>query len=357
MNKAPTFKYLEEYIEFIGGYRSATGKVHSMFDHLPVPINLARYDVNFIQNVSEQTTNIYGYGSKNVAAYTDRQAELAYAIVDKYRKQLLNLKPPVIVPERVRDLQLKHGLRQVDRTKSVTIADGNFVLKFPYDRTLIELIKTQMKEGNGAAKFDGEKKVWVMAMTEDMLNWIMAICPGREFVIDEEIHLLYRNLQDMEQTPFAIELGIVVDQPVILNAPSSMLDYINTNLGGLSLDNLLVLVDNGPVLGYNVSSAVTERIKAQYPQYWDLVRFRKSKFSKSSIGLKDIVEYARLTNRLPVHVYENGLPKESTDGVIYLNRGISYNVHPKLLVTTTNLMIGSRKESWVMNSEKMIYLE
>ena len=348
---APTFKFIEDYIEFIGGYRGHSGGLFGIFNQVPSPISLARYDVSIISSLGSQTAEIGN-------PYTDKQAALAVRLVDKYRRQLAGLNPSVIVPDNLDNPSFRMGIRIVDRTKTATIVDDKFVIKFPYDTKLIELVKKQNKEGYGSASFDNDAKVWRMAMTESMLNWIMAVCPQNDFAISEEIQDLYNKMLEAEKTEYAIQLDVVGDQVVISNAPDSLLEYVNDNLGGLHLDNLLVLVDNSEVLGYTVSDAVKEVIKQQYPSQYKIIRKRKSTIKKDSTDpMGQVLSYARMVNRMPVYVYDTGLPKESTDEIIYLNRNLGYDLKPKILVTHTSLMIGSRKESWMLNSEKIIIIE
>ncbi len=347
----PTFNHIEDYIEFIGGYRDANGKKFGLFDTVPSPLSLARYDVSIIDSLASQTAEIGN-------PYTDKQSALAVRLVDKYRRQLAGLNPSVTVPDDLEKPSFRLGIRHVDRTKSVTIQDGKFVVKFPYDTKLIDLIKKQVREGHGHASFDNDAKVWRLAMTEHMLNWIMAVCTSNDFIISDEVQDLYTMLVEAEKTNYTIELDLVDDQLVISNASQSLLDYINDKLGGLSIDNLLTLVDNSEVLSYTVSPVLKEVIKSQYPDYYKLIFKRKRTIKKDpDFSMDQIVNYARLVNRLPLYVYDNGLPKENTEEIIYLNRGLGYDLVPKILVTHTNLMIGSRKESWMSNSEKIVILE
>ena len=46
----PTFDYVEDYMEFIGGWRDASGKLRGLFDTVPSPISLARYDVKVVES-------------------------------------------------------------------------------------------------------------------------------------------------------------------------------------------------------------------------------------------------------------------------------------------------------------------
>ena len=344
----PTFTYVEDYIEFIGGHRDITGKHLGMFESVTSPISLARYDVRIIESFCEQVLF-------DCKPYTDKQSELAVKIVSKYRKQLLQLAIPVVLPESLNQFRL--GIRTIDRTKSVTIDSGQFVVRFPYDTKLIELVKRQLKEGDGAALFDIDKKVWRLAQTESMLNWIMSVCPSNEFEISSEVTELYEAMLLTEQQPYPIELQAVGEKYVISNAESSLIDYINEHLGGFGLDNILTLADNSDVLGYTIAADICAALEEVYGPTWKLISARNLAFKKSEITMDQLIEYARLVNRLPVYVYETGIPKADTPDIIYLSRSKSLDIKPKLLISMSSLMLGSKKESWRNSAEKIIVIE
>lgn len=344
----PTFTYVEDYIEFIGGHRDITGKHLGMFESVASPISLARYDVRIIESFCEQVLF-------DCKPYTDKQSELAVKIVSKYRKQLLQLAIPVVLPESLNQFRL--GIRTIDRTKSVTIDSGQFVVRFPYDTKLIELVKRQLKEGDGAALFDIDKKVWRLAQTESMLNWIMSVCTSNEFEISSEVTELYEAMLLTEQQPYLIELQVVGGKFVISNAESSLIDYIDEHLGGFGLDNILTLADNSDVLGYTIAADIRAALEEVHGSTWKLISFRNLAFKKSEIAMDQIVEYAKLVNRLPVYVYETGIPKSDTPDIVYLSRSKSLDIKPKLLVSLSSVMIGSKKESWRNSAEKIIVIE
>ncbi len=346
--KQPTFNYVEDYIEFIGGRRSVDGKVFGIFNYAPPPINLARYDVSIIDSLSSQTCELNN-------PYTDKQSALAVKLVDKYRRQLAGLVTPVVVPEKLESFRL--GIRLVDRTKSVYIEDNQFVVKFPYDTKLIDLLKKQARQSEGSVRFNYDKKIWLLGMTENNLNWIMAICPPNEFTIHDSVTALYEKMLSVEKISYKICLRLVNDQLILENAESGLLDYIET-VGGVTMGNLLKLIDVSSVLGFEVDDTLIKQIdKLDYGHDRRFLINRKTTCSKEKISIEQVLAYARKVNRLPIHVYETGLPKSNTEDIIYLNRGIGPEVRPKLLVTTTSLMIGSKKQSWVSNAEKIIILE
>ena len=350
----PTFTYVEDYIEFIGGHRDITGKHLGLFETTTSPISLARYDVQIVESFCNQVLF-------DCKPYTDKQSELAVKIVSKYRKQLLQLSTPVTLPESFNlpgsFNQFRLGIRTIDRTKSVTIEDDQFVIKFPYDTKLIDLVKKQLKEGQGSVLFDKDKKVWRLAQTESMLNWIMAVAPMNEFVISNEVTALYDAMVAVEQQPYTVELQVRAGQLTISNAEDSLVDYVNEHLGGFDIDNLLTLADNSEVLGYTIDSDIRAGLESVYGPMWKLIGNRYSTFKKSEITMEYLIGYAKLVNRLPVYVYETGIPKTDTADIVYLTRSKPLDIKPKLLVSLSSLMIGSKKESWRNNAEKIMVIE
>ena len=344
----PTFTYVEDYIEFIGGHRNITGKHLGLFETTTSPISLARYDVQIVESFCNQVLF-------DCKPYTDKQSELAVKIVSKYRKQLLQLSTPVVLPESLNQFRL--GIRTIDRTRSVTIEDGQFVVKFPYDTKLIDLVKKQLKEGQGSVLFDKDKKVWRLAQTESMLNWIMAVAPMNEFSISNEVTALYDAMVAVEQQPYTIELQVRDGRLTVSNAEDSLIDYINEHLGGFDIDNLLTLADNSEVLGYTIDPDICTALESVYGPLWNLISNRYATFKKSEITMEYLIGYAKLVNRLPVYVYETGIPKADTADIVYLTRSKSLDIKPKLLVSMSSLMIGSKKESWRNNAEKIMVIE
>ena len=344
----PTFTYVEDYIEFIGGHRNIAGKHLGLFETTTSPISLARYDVQIVESFCNQVLF-------DCKPYTDKQSELAVKIVSKYRKQLLQLSTPVVLPESLNQFRL--GIRTIDRTKSVTIEDGQFVVKFPYDTKLIDLVKKQLKEGQGSVLFDKDKKVWRLAQTESMLNWIMAVAPMNEFAISNQVTQLYDAMAAVEQQSYAIELQVRDGRLTVSNAEDSLIDYINEHLGGFDIDNLLTLADNSEVLGYTIDPEICTGLESVYGPLWKLISNRYATFKKSEITMEYLIGYAKLVNRLPVYVYETGIPKEDTADIVYLTRSKSLDIKPKLLVSMSSLMIGSKKENWRNNAEKIMVIE
>jgi hypothetical protein len=345
-----TFQYVEDYIEYIAGHRDINGNIFTLFNYQPSPISLARYDINVVDSLSQQTLLV-----KN--PYTDKQGQLAIRIITKYRRQLAALPQPVFLPEDVSSFKFRLSLRIVDRTKSVYLDGNEIIVKFPFDTKMIDTMKTQVREGQGRAAWDTDSKVWRLGLTEYMVNWVMFFAQANDFNVSDELHQMYQSILDCEQNLHKIELVLDGTELKIINATDSLIEYINEHLGGMGHDNLLKLIDVAPTLGYTVDPWLFNLIPVYTQPISMMLTNRTYKFLKEATTLDDVLEYARLVNRLPVHVYDIGVPKSNTEEIIYLNRGVDIDVKPKLMVTLSGLMIGSKKQAWVTNAEKIIILE
>lgn len=341
-----SFSYVEDYIEFIGGYRALTGKVYSLFDYKSSPLQLAKYDLGIINSLCVQTVDLK-------RPYTDRQAELAVKLILKYVKQLNRLQ--IELPDQLNTF--RYGIREVDRTKKAFLENGKIILKFPYDTKILSVVKKCIKENVGSATFDNESKFWKLGLTEPALNWAITIASINGFNIDEELQHLYNALIETEKIPFNIELRLIDNKFTISNAADSLISYIETHLGGFASDNILRLVDSSSVLGYTVSTDISKIVKKQYPKYWKIISKKNVKLDKNEYSMESLIEYAKLTDRLPIYLYDTQLPYIDTDEVKYLNICNKIDIVPKLLVTKTSMMIGPKKQAWKANSEKIVILE
>lgn len=339
------FDSIEDYIEYIAGYRELNGKKHSSWNTVPSPISLARYDVGIIESFAQQID-----ASK---PFTDKQAELAKKIVLKYRRQLASLN--VEIPEPLPGYRL--GIREIDRAKRIYIEDQTVIVKFPYTSEIINTMRTQAREGVGRVQFDSENKVWRLGLTENNINFVITVGKQFDFDIDPEISQLFDKILSVEKSDYSIELIRTDTGFDIVNCPDSLRKYIQEHLGGFGLENELTLVDQSAVLGYTVNETIIAELVNRYGE--QLVKWlvsRETTVDKNG-GLEQALEYARLLNRNPVYVYDPAYTSSERRGdVYYLNRSTPDFVEPKLLITVSNVMIGSRKQQWVNSAEKVFTL-
>ena len=343
------FPNIESYIEFIAGWIDVNSKRTTGYFISPTPaVSLARYDTGVVENLASQTLN-------DQRAYTDRQASLATVIVKKYTRQLAKL--GVEVPVELPGYRL--GIRQMDRSKTVTIENDKICMRFPFDPKLIESIREQRKEATGSFEFDREDRVWRLGMTEQNLCWATFFAEQSGFEQSTEVRELYAKIQEAEATPYSIRLQATDTGFEIANASEYLVNYINEHLGGFGVDNLLTLVDNAGSLGYVVDPALVEVVATLHGDTVARLSSGRVVPVEKSDGytLDDIVEYATLVDRMPAYVYDTQtLPSQRREDLVYLKRSVNIDKAPKLLITTTTMMIGSRKTHWFNTAEKVIIL-
>ena len=345
------FVHVEDYIEFIAGWRERNGRILQLFQNVPSPLSLARYDVSILNSLGVQT-------ALENRAYTDKQAELAKKIIFKYRRQLANLPDPIIVPERLDNFRL--GVREVDRTKSASVHDGVIWLRFPYDADLIRNVKDFSQKSQGFLHWDRKDKVWKMSLTEYNVGLVMTFFKDKEFIIDPVIENIFDQILECEKTEYRIELVKDHDRYKITNVENSLVKYLESELGADCWTDLIGLCDLAEICGYTISKEVESDLKAVVKKtvIFQLIRHRK--FGISTEEFDDLVEYAKLVNRLPLHYYTGvvDIATKSTNEIIYMGSTTRVPVDQKikLLATTTSLLIGSRKQSWLQNAEKIVEL-
>jgi len=343
-----TFLYVEDYIEFISGWRTRAGKRLTLFANIPSPLKLARYDVNILSSLGMQT-------ALENRPYTDKQSELAIKIVQKYKKQLSSLDHPVIIPEQFDKFRL--GVRQVDRTYSVYLSGGSIHLKFPFNANLISFLKEHARSSQGKIKWNSNLKVWELGITEYNINLVNNFSPDLNVHVSDEIVALYKKILETEKTPYAIELIKQDGKYTITNAQESLINFLEKRIGPDCWTDLIKLCDYSEVCGYTISAEVEEELISQCTDRLHQLLIPSRKYTVAVEELDDIIAYARLTDRLPIYYYD---PAGSTLGdnkdVVYLNgnRALAGDTEIKLLVTTSNIMIGGRKQAWAQHSEKMI---
>ncbi|CAB4129133.1 hypothetical protein UFOVP112_231 [uncultured Caudovirales phage] len=368
--------HVEDYIEIIAGYREPNGKSnHNIFTIAEPIISLARYDMKVVPSLAEQS--IGGQG------YTDKQAKLATELVLKYERQLSKLNID-ITPVRTPVYRLP--LRTIDRQCRVWLDNDTIKVKFPYNAQLIDTVREATKTSKGHFAFDRNARVYNVALTEWNLNWVYSFALQNNFEIDMSVKDLMNLVLDVEKNPYKIELCYTNDSKLnISNAADSLIDYIENNLGGLELENILTLCDNAPILGYTVHADIVNDVTRNFgTRFWNLCANRHLKVNTltNHALVKDIAEYARLNNRFPIYVYEPDLSKRLhtefnkyfPDSIMTLDNkvmdtGISSDVKvvyttkiPRtqigripLLVSSAGMLFGGDRQVWIQTAEKVVY--
>jgi hypothetical protein len=370
-----TFTYVEDYLEVINGDRDpATGKIYGLFDSTQPIVSLARYDVSVLASMSSAT--------QSGRALTDRQADLAVKIIQKYRKQLekldINIAP-------IDNPKYRLGIRTIDRRKLLYIKNDHIVLQFPYETKLIDDLRDLAKLSQGSWRFASEPKAWHLAITETNVTAANGFATNHEFEISNEFKTYVQEIVQCEQTPYEIKLVETEIGLTIQNAPNGLTEAVN-NYCGFDSSNIDTLVDNSAIYGYTVDKNIVQTIATKHsPRVCNLMTAQESKFTPDSDDTiyRDLVKYAEVTGRYPIYVYEPDLtgrlyknfvsqyfdpddvyqikhlkPETVTvhKKVIYFHKYMAAWDQPvPLLVSGQGMMHGGEKTLLLQRAEKVVY--
>ena len=371
-----TYPYVEDYLEVLAGYDPANiSKV--IFPTKRDTISLARYDHQIVENMAN--TSMFGN------ALTDKQGDLVVKLVLKYRKQFNKIGIDVAPVE---NPQWRMPLRKIDRTQSLWIEDGYLMIKFPYNQEQINELREFKNESQGSAKWNNNTKVWQFGITEYNVNWLVCWAQAKNFIVQPDVLELFDQIIECEATPYLIQLTKTVEGLTITNAAPSLLEYINTHVGELDESNLVKLIDYSGVLGYTVSNDLIESSGQQWGTALEYIGTKH----RSHLSPKDnpnawewILDYAELTQRYPICIYDPGVIKNELDLQRFAEEDIvrfdhngktktsdydpygvkivyarkipnSWDFPVPLLVSTTEMMFGGKKLDWLNRAEKIVYL-
>lgn len=205
--------YLEDYLEFIGGYRTLAGKLNPVG---MANVRLANYDQNIV--------NTLGYQTSTGNGLTDRQYELAKKIVHKYRKQLQQ--KGVTVPE---VLELRIPIRYVDRSQTLSHneATNRLIVKFPFRSDLVDSIRNLVSISCGEFLFDRDQKVWRADCTLPNLVWLVNWAQKNNFEIRFDHNQLLEQLYN----------EIAIPSLKLVNESSQQLD-VDHNPGSIDIESI-----------------------------------------------------------------------------------------------------------------------
>lgn len=356
-----TLPYIEDYIDILG----CGGPL--VWPPREAIIKLARYDTPIVESMSDQINRGIGL--------SDRQAVLAHKIVVKYRRQWAIA--GYDVTNHVDTPKYRLPIRQLDRRRIIDIVDDYIEIRFPYDQDLISKIRASVGEVPGKLAWNPDRKVWQAAQVEPRIIWAKGFGIDHEFDFGQEFDQVFNQVNACPD--YAITLTAIDGGYSIANAETSLIDYIHEHIG---FDNVIKLIDHSASLGYKVS----EDIIQQQAQSDTITRLLTSQtvnltFEQDITDFQQVVDYARLTNRFPIFVYETGshqlrdqvermfsqdqilsaahhLVSEAElreYPVVYYNhwKAIKYNM--PILVTMHTLVIGHRRQQVATRAEKIVY--
>lgn len=281
--------YIEDYIELMSE------------DPLSWPpkeplIKLARYDEPIVASMGDQV--------RRSLSFTDKQSLLAHKIVTKYRKQWASV--GYDVSDQIDNPKFKLGIRVIDRRKLITVDDKNIIIKFPYDQDLISKLRATVHEIPGRLHWHQPSHCWQAALIEQRLIWAKEFGASNNFDFSQEFENTLAHVLD--QNDYAIQLTQTDSGYCINNGETSLVEYVDANIG-FEQDNLIKLIDVSPILAYQVDPVLLQQVREKHGD--TLVALMTSRnfnftFPERINNFDQVVEYAELTGRFPIYVYETG---------------------------------------------------
>jgi hypothetical protein len=324
-----------------------------------------------VQSVSEQL-------DFRQLGLTSKQSILVDKIIKKYERQLHKLGV-----EQPNHSNYKFPIRESITENSVKLVNDTLRYKFPFDNRIILAVKEFKREAQGTVEWNGAERSWVIALTEYNLNWIVSFASANNAVIDPGVMELYNQILEAEKVPFSITLRVKDGTCYIENGPSSMVEYLENNVG---FNNILALVDSAGICGYSIDNNIKEMITAEYgPAFIHFCKDRNIDFDPLKEGkdaIKKVISWAKEVNRFPICVV-NPFPttedlniyKEifGEDEIQIVGNKLSIGIDPNaklvysnrvltewegrlpLLITYANLHHGGNKRKFLNKAEKVVY--
>ena len=156
---------------------------------------------------------------------------------------------------------LRMPLREIDRTKSVTIVtdrkelpadimgDYDYIkIRFPFSKKIIMDVQDKL-----AFKFRKEhfhekgSHAWYFKVTENTIHDIVDLFKNKEFDIDQELLDSYEKIKDILDTPYEHLPGIYNNE--LKNLPQAAVNYLYADVGPVTEDNLVLYKDRSLMFG------------------------------------------------------------------------------------------------------------
>ena len=259
-----------------------------------IKYRLATYDNKIVQSIYNQVT------FQNIAL-TDKQAELCVKLIEKYTRQFRRAGIDNFKQLDSATRRFRFPIRKIDRTSTIVLENDKIVAKFPYDIKIISNIRRSGEKIAGSADWDKNKKVWVFDLTEPYVTFTVNLGREHDFDIDPKLLEIYDRITSEDWDQFRIKLIERNGKYTIQNAPDSLKEYINTNVG----NDLLKLVDYSGICAYEVDNNVEVQIKQAHSDgVAKCLLNRHVYLDPTQYTFWEIFDYADLVNRFPITIYD-----------------------------------------------------
>ncbi len=366
-----TFNTLEQAMVTLQTYVQAGRRVDAFGKKLP-GISPARYDHGPIANIAAQI------GKK--IPLTDRQQELVIKLITKYHKQWknrgydvsdINLDTPV-------ELEIR---KEVDRSQTASVNGNKITLKFPYKPRLISIIAEYAQMSCGDIAWNKQANVWEITATAGNMAWLDKFVNDHKFVKDAE----YENIINTIAAAYdykSIQLDIVDDELVLHDAPESMLEWINDNIGEINMTNFIRIVSSANILAFTLAESIVQYTIDNYPDISDIILMRRTFINSDSTTIDELLtkvnqlQYHNIvlfvSDQSVVSIFEQSIkrcmpgydimtcygdmhPFASSNKSVVITHRVTPTYQPDLIISLAGFMAGHSRKNWFNAATKNIY--
>lgn len=194
--------------------------------------------------------------------FTAKQKDLALILLKKYRRQLRKFG---IETKDADQLPIKFPVREVNKKKTLRFYDEDkeyMILSFSFDKPLIEKFTGRIKSiAYGLCEFMKDRSGWLISHNDRNILLLGEFANLHGFIMDPEILKRYNELLEIYHN---LEYdGLLLLEDLTLNyAPQELTKHLEERTKNLTEEQKLTfLVDNAKVYGYDLSSAVVDKLK------------------------------------------------------------------------------------------------
>lgn len=261
-----TLRYVEDYLEFLYGTMDKEGNNSSLFSYPTSKgnhIKLATYDKSPVASMGGFCAK--ARTEKYESCLTDRQVELARKIITKYRRQFLA--HGIVLPDSDRDIELRHPVRKIDRSKYLEhdVENKRLSLKFPYDPKKISALHDYVNQSAGDAGWLNADRRWQFDLTEGNISKILELFQNEDLKIDDSLTEIVTDVMSAGSKDLP-SLCIVDNVMHLENCHSRVIEYLDTlNWDPSNVDKIAHWVSQALALGLRLDETVFDLLLSKYP--------------------------------------------------------------------------------------------
>ena len=291
--------YVEDYLELLAGLSEK---------HTEKKFFLHTRDQTLINSLARQTFQ--------ATPLTDRQHELTKRKLLEYKEQF-DVYSFTTLEEDLDTLRMP--LREIDRSKTVTIINNNdelcIAVRFPFSKKMIKHIDF-LQSLQTRKQYDKRSKTHFVPFTDNNVFSVVDRLIDCNFVIDKQLKEFYRILKEMDNDKENYAPGIY--GLTIKNLHDKAIDYAISAIGEPSIENLAAYKDRENILGLKHFDDIElqKSISNLQPLTKRIVSRSKTAvyINNNEFTFNNIVESILELYRLPVTIV---LPKgQEIDGLI-----------------------------------------